>query len=598
MSIDLNLAPIGNCAVSALVDPFGRMVWTCLPRVDSDPFFSSLLNGVDPSGDDTAGLWSVEAARPATAEQAYLRNTAVLRTEVTDDTGAAFEILDFAPRLRLYGRTFRPPAFARLIRPVRGAPRIRVRMRPTRDWGEGPAPGRAGSSHISYQGADMAVRLTTSGSVSAILEERVFRLEEPLALYLGPDEPFEGDVLSGVLRFLTETKQYWREWVRTLFIPLDWQAEVIRAAITLKLCVYEETGAIVAAMTTSIPEFPDSGRNWDYRYCWIRDAYYVVQALTRLGAADILENYLGYLRNIIDAADGGHIQPLYGVGMEARLEERIAPHLAGYRGMGPVRVGNQAHEHVQNDVYGQIVLSTIQAFFDERLIRPANEEDFAALERVGEQAFRLYDSPDAGLWELRTRAHVHTYSAAMCWAACDRLAKAADRLGLAERAEHWRDRAATVRAAIEARAWNEETQKFSAVLDGDELDASLLQLVDLGFISPDDPRHHGTLRAVEKGLRKGSNLFRYITPDDFGEPEAAFNFCTFWYIEALHRDGQTEAARSLFEEMLARRNPAGLLSEDISLEDGTLWGNFPQTYSLVGLINCASLLSRPWSTAR
>ena len=598
MSIDLNLAPIGNCAVSALVDADGRMVWACLPRVDADPFFSSLLNGIDPATDEAAGVWAIEAARPARCEQTYLRNTAVLRTLITDETGAAFEILDFSPRLKLFGRTFRPPAFARLVRPVSGAPRIRIRMRPTRNWGEGPAPARAGSSHISYQGADMAVRLSTSGSVSAIVEERVFRLEEPLALYLGPDEPFDGDVLSGVLRFLAETKMYWREWVRTLAIPLDWQAEVIRAAIALKLCVYEETGAIVAAMTTSIPEFPDSGRNWDYRYCWIRDAYYVVQALTRLGAADILENYLAYLRNIIDAADGGHIQPLYGVGMEATLTERTAEHLAGYRGMGPVRVGNQAQEHIQNDVYGQIVLSTIQAFFDERLLRPANHEDFVSLERVGEQAFRLYDSPDAGLWELRTRAHIHTYSAVMCWAACDRLAKAADRLDLPERAQHWRGRAATMRAAIEARAYVEGENKFSAVFDADELDASLLQLVDLGFIQPDDPRHHGTLRAVEKGLKKGSHLFRYITADDFGEPEAAFNFCTFWYIEALHRDGQTEAARSLFEEMLARRTPAGLLSEDISLEDGTLWGNYPQTYSLVGLINCASLLSRPWSTAR
>ena len=598
MSINLNLAPIGNCAVSALIDAEGRMVWSCLPRVDSDPFFSSLLNGIEPGSDAAAGVWSVEAARPSTSEQEYLRNTAVLRTVITDDTGAAFEIIDFAPKMRLFGRAFRPPAFARLVRPVRGAPRIQIRMRPTCNWGEGPAPRRAGSSHISYQGSDMTVRLTTSGSVSALLEERVFRLEEPLAFYLGPDEPFEGEVLAGVERFLNETTSYWREWVRTLFIPLDWQAEVIRAAITLKLCVYEETGAIVAAMTTSIPEFPDSGRNSDYRYCWIRDGYYVVQALTRLGAADILENFLGYLRNIIDAADGGHIQPLYGVGMEATLTERIAEHLAGYRGMGPVRIGNQAHEHVQNDVYGQIVLSTIQAFFDERLLRPAGLGEFAALERVGHQAFRLYDSADAGLWELRTRASVHTYSAAMCWAACDRLAKAADRLGLSDRAEHWRERAATLRDAIEARAWNEETQKFSAILDGDELDASLLQLVDLGFIRPDDPRHHGTLRAVEKGLKKGSHLFRYITPDDFGEPEAAFNFCTFWYIEALHRDGQTEAARGLFEEMLARRNPAGLLSEDIRLEDGTLWGNFPQTYSLVGLINCATLLSRPWSSVR
>jgi GH15 family glucan-1,4-alpha-glucosidase len=598
MTADLNLAPIGNCAVTALIDANGRMVWGCLPRVDSDPVFSNLLSGVDAGDPEAKGVWAVVAARPARVSQAYLRNTPILRTEVEDETGAIFEILDFAPRQKLFGRTFRPPALARLIRPVKGAPRISVRFRPMRDWGAESAPARSGSSHVAYTASDMALRLTTSGSVSAILDERVFRLEEPLALYLGPDETFEGDVLNRVEGFLAATETYWREWVRTLVIPLDFQTEVIRAAITLKLCVYEETGAIVAAMTTSIPEFPSSGRNWDYRYCWIRDAYYVVQALTRLGAMDILENYLGYIRNIVDAADGGHIQPLYGVGMEANLTEATAPHLPGYRGMGPVRIGNQAAEHLQNDVYGQIVLSTIQAFFDERLIRPAERADFDALERIAEQAVRLHDQPDAGLWELRTRAHIHTYSAAMCWAACDRMARAARRVGLDDRAEHWSERAALIRSSIETRAFVASENRFSAVFDEDIMDASLLQLVDLGFLEPDDSRHRDTLKAVETALRRGNNLFRYVTPDDFGEPEAAFNFCTFWFIEALYRDGRTQDACELFQEMLGRRNHVGLLSEDIGLEDGALWGNFPQTYSLVGLINCASLLSRPWSHAR
>ena len=232
---------------------------------------------------------------------------------------------------------------------------------------------------------------------------------------------------------LRETTDYWRGWVRTLSVPLEWQEAVIRAAITLKLCAYEETGAIVAALTTSIPEHavePARRRNWDYRYCWLRDAYYVVQALNRLGAADMLENYLGYLRNLVDqVGKGGQVQPVYGVGLEPVLTERIAPHLPGYRGMGPVRIGNQAHEHLQHDVYGQIVLSTVQAFFDERLLRPATVEDFRALEPVGERAFELHDKPDASLWEFRGREAVHTYSSVMCWAACDRLGNAAAAAG-------------------------------------------------------------------------------------------------------------------------------------------------------------------------
>ena len=595
---DLDLAPIGNSSISALVDRQGRFVWCCAPRVDSDPVFSSLLSTADPTDGAARGFWSVEVVGAAKTQQAYLRNTPILRTQITDESGAAMEILDFAPRFRLYGRGYRPASFFRILRPLTGAPRIAIRLRPTADWGASAAPTTSGSNHIRYAGTDITLRLTSNLPVSHILDERSFRLEGDAALFLGPDEPFQGEVLSTANGMLEDTCAYWREWVRTLAVPLEWQEAVIRAAITLKLCAYEETGAIVAALTTSIPEAPGSGRNWDYRYCWIRDAYYVVQALNRLGAVDILENYLGYLRNIVDAANGARIQPVYGVGYEPILTERIIDTLPGYRGMGPVRVGNQAHEHDQHDVYGQIVLSNVQAFFDERLLRPATHADFKVLEGVGEKAFALYDKPDAGLWELRTRAAVHTYSAAMCWAACDRLGNAADKLGLAARAKFWNARAAKIRATIEDKAWNAKAGYFTATFGGDELDASLTQLVDLRFLTPDDPRNRDTLKAIEKHLRRGSNLMRYDLPDDFGAPETAFNFCTFWFIEGLHLIGETQEARRLFEEMLARRNRAGLLSEDVSLSDGTLWGNYPQTYSLVGLINCAVLLSRPWSSVR
>ncbi|MGI8841822.1 MAG: glycoside hydrolase family 15 protein [Caulobacteraceae bacterium] len=595
---DLDLAPIGNSAISALIDRQGCFVWCCAPRVDSDPVFSSLLAGDAAFGPGAVGFWSVEVAGAEETRQAYLRNTPILRTEITDGAGARAEIIDFAPRFRLYGRGYRPTSFIRLIRPLVGAPRITLRLRPAVNWGAAPARVTSGSNHIRYAARDVTLRLTTNLPVSHVLQERTFRLEEPAAYFLGPDEPFQGEVLSIANTMLEDTAAYWREWVRTLAIPLEWQEAVIRAAITLKLCAYEETGAIVAALTTSIPESPGSGRNWDYRYCWIRDAYYVVQALNRLGAVDILEPYLGYLRNIVDAANGGHIQPVYGVGYEPILKERIVDSLPGYRNMGPVRVGNQAHEHIQHDVYGQIVLSNVQAFFDERLLRPATHADFEVLERVGERAFALFDKPDAGLWELRTRSAVHTYSAAMCWAACDRLAKAAEKLGLAARATFWIERADVVRAAIEEKAWNAEAGHFAATFGGDELDASLTQLMDLRFLTPEDPRHRDTLKAIEKHLRRGSNLLRYDQPDDFGAPETAFNFCTFWFIEGLYLIGEAEEARRLFEEMLARRNHAGLLSEDVSLSDGALWGNYPQTYSLVGLINCAVLLSRPWSSVR
>jgi len=594
----VDLAPIGNCTVSALIDRAGRFVWACAPRVDGDPLFSALLD-VDPfDAPQAKGFWSIELVDQVTCQQSYLRNTAVLRTVLEDSRGGAVEILDFCPRYRHYGRNYRPIAFVRQIRPIGGSPRITIRLRPAADWGKARAASTSGSNHIRFLLPDVTLRLTTSCPVSHILEERTFRLEEPLAFFLGPDEKLTEDVAQVVDKNLSNTVAYWREWVRTLSLPLDWQAPVIRAAITLKLCCYEETGAIVAALTTSIPEHADSGRNWDYRYCWIRDAYYVVRALNRLGAADLLENYLGYLRNLVDLSGGGHVQPVYGVGLEPALIERIAEDLPGYRGMGPVRVGNQAHEHLQHDVYGQIVLPLVQSFFDERLLRPGTYEDFHALEKVGERAFEMYDQPDAGLWEFRTMARVHTYSALLCWAACSRLANAAQQLGLEERATYWGDRASVIRTRIEAEAFDEERGHFAGSFGGAELDASLLQLIDLGFLPASDPRMAATIEAVEKALRRGSYLFRYVDPDDFGTPQTAFNFCTFWFIEALHEAGRDDEARTLFRQMLDRRTHAGLLSEDIGLEDGELWGNYPQTYSLVGLINCAVLLSRPWSAVR
>ncbi|QTN20274.1 glycoside hydrolase family 15 protein [Brevundimonas sp. AJA228-03] len=590
----LDLAPIGNCAIAALIDRTGRFVWACAPRVDGDPVFSALMDGHAPGH----GFWTVELETLASASQAYVRNTPVLRTILTADDGSAIEIIDFAPRHTKHARTYRPLAFARIVRPLSGTPRIRIRLRPSADWGARRAEATSGSNHIRYLCTDVTLRLTTDCPVSHVLDERVFRLESPLHFFLGPDEGYDQEVGPGIGATLERTIAYWRDWVRSLYIPLDYQEAVIRAAITLKLCVFEETGAIVAAMTTSVPEFPESGRNWDYRYCWVRDAYYTVRALNRLGAVDILENYLVYLRNLVDSSAGGHVQPVYGVGLEEDIDERIVTSVAGYRGMKPVRVGNQAREHLQHDVYGQIVLPLVQSFYDSRLLRAGTIDDFHALEKVGDRAFAMHDQVDAGLWEFRTIARVHTYSSVMCWAACDRLAKAADRLGLHDRAVVWTARAAIIRTRIEKEAFVPEEGRFAASFGGQELDASLLQMVDLGFLEPSDPRQIATFHAIERDLKKGPYLFRYVEPDDFGAPETAFNFCTFWFIEALHQNGRDQEARQIFDQMLSRRTHAGLLSEDIALGDDELWGNYPQTYSLVGIINCAVLLSRSWTDVR
>ncbi len=252
---------------------------------------------------------------------------------------------------------------------------------------------------------------------------------------------------------------------------------------------------------------------------------------------------------------GGHIQPLYGIGQEEQLPEAILGHLPGYRGMGPVRVGNQAQEHFQHDVYGNIILAAAQSFHDHRLFRRAGRAEFLHLEAVGQQAFRLYDQPDAGMWELRTRARVHTSSAVMSWAACDRLAKVAATLGLPERIRFWRERADIVRERILLEAWSEERQAFAESFGGRDLDASALLMAEGGFIDPHDGRFVATVDALEKALCVGPDMHRYEAPDDFGKPETAFNICTFWRIDALARIGRKAQAREIFEVMLKSRNP-------------------------------------------
>ncbi len=587
----LSLGVIGNCAFSALVDARGRIVWCCLPRFDADPVFNALLD----SG-EKGSAFAIEIENFAHSRQWYEPNTAVLHTQLFDSSGQSIEITDFAPRFYQRSRFFRPMTLVRRVRPLQGAPRIRVSLDLRFDWGRSKPVVTQGSNHLRYIGDALALRLNTDAPLSHLLSRQPFVLTREHNFLLGADESLADGIADTARLFEEETLSYWRKWSQRLHIPLQWQDAVIRAAITLKLSLFEDTGAIVAAMTTSIPEAPNSGRNWDYRYCWLRDAFFVVRALNSLSEVGTMEDYLRWLSNVVVQAGGGHIQPLYGIGLERELPETIYNHLGGYRGMGPVRVGNQAQEHFQHDVYGNVVLGAAQAFHDHRLLHRAGETEFLRLEAVGEQAVRHYDKPDAGMWELRTRARVHTSSALMCWAACDRLGKIAVTLKQPERAIYWHSHAQVMRDRILRESWSEERQAFTESFGGHALDASVLLMIEVGFIDPKDPRFVATVDALEKHLCDGPYMRRYEASDDFGMPETAFNICTFWRIDALARIGRKEQAREIFETMLAARNHLGLLSEDTHPVTGEMWGNFPQTYSMVGIINAAVRLSAPWDS--
>jgi len=587
----LDLAPIGNCAVASLIDARGRHVWFCYPRLDGDPLCNALVNGEQPE----RGFMDVVLRDLAETKQRYLFNSAIVETILTDTHGGSVRLIDFAPRFRQYGRFFRPPMLVRRIERISGRPRIAIRVRPTFGYGARVVRPGLGSNHLRWVGEDLSVRLTTDAPVNYVLGENEFALEHRVNLFFGVDEPLSDNPDTLAQTFFDQTLLYWQDWVRSLNVPFDWQDAVIRAAITLKLCSYEDTGAIVAALTTSVPEASGTVRNWDYRFCWLRDAFFTVNALNRLNATRTME---GFVRFVVDAAErdmeDGFIAPLFTIAPGGDTTERVAEALAGYRGNQPVRIGNGAAGQMQNDGYGSIVMSAAQLYYDHRLPRIADDHLYRLLCTVGRRAERDAFTPDAGLWEYRGQSRAFSYTGAMSWAALHRLGMIAQLIGRPAEANDWFGRASVIRQELMRRAVVPGEGWISGALDVPVADASSLVLPELGVVKPDNPAFLETLKVVEKRLMRNGFLLRYDEADDFGAPDNAFLLCTFWYIDALALVGRKDEARELFSNVLARRNHVGLLSEDIDPRSGELWGNFPQTYSQVGLILSAMRLSRSW----
>lgn len=587
----LDRAVVGNCAIASLVSPTARHDWFCFPRLDGEPVFNALLGGNDPE----RGFMDVLLHDQQASSQRYLRNTAVVETLLTDASGSGVRILDLAPRYQRFGRTYRPPMLIRRIEPVSGRPRIRIRVRPSFAYGADPGRTSLGSNHIRYFSADTVLRLTTDAPLSYVSHEAEFGLDRPVNLVFGADESLPESTDTVARQALAETENYWLDWVRGLALPFDWQEPVIRAAITLKLCSFEDTGAIVAALTTSIPEAPGSGRCWDYRFCWLRDAFFTVGALNRLNATRTMEGFMRFIMDAVPDGTAGPIPPLFPIAPGTMIEERIATALPGFGGDGPVRIGNAAVSQRQNDGYGAIIMTATQMFHDQRLTRTGNLALYRQLAVIGDQAEAAAFEPDAGLWEYRGRAAAHTHSATMCWAALDRLGAIAGLFGLEDERLDWERRAAALRQRILDAATVPGEGWISGVLNGDAVaDASTFLLAELGLIRATDPLFLRTVEVLEKRLVRDGIVLRYDHADDFGTPEVGFLVCTFWYIDTLARIGRKDEARALFERALAWRNHVGLLSEDVHPTTGAMWGNFPQTYSQVGLILSAMRLSRSW----
>lgn len=570
---------IGNCSYLAYIDTHANVVWQCLPRFDSSFIFGGLLDpekggrfSISPQGDQEA------------VTQYYIENTNVLVTRFNTPEGD-FEVIDYAPRFTRYERYFKPLMLVRKIVRLSGNPHVVVRCDPRGDYGERKAHVSLASNHLRYQGLDDAVRLNTNIPLTYVAQGMPFLLTETKYVVLTWGEPFEWPLEETCETYLKKTIDYWRTWVQRCTIPDIYQKEVIRSALLLKLHQYEDTGAIIAAGTTSLPEAPGAGRNWDYRYFWVRDSYYTLNALNSIGHFEELDKYSHFIQNIASTARHGY-QPLYSITGETQTVERELD-LEGYLGNKPVRVGNAAFLQTQNDVYGQILVSLLPLYVDSRIIHGRRLESRELASSVLSFIESKIQVPDAGLWEFRNIQNRHGYTFLFHWAGASaalKIGKVLKDKDLVERATKLKNMAAE---GLES-CYNPELKAYCSYVGGSSLDASLFQLITMGYLPADSERAASHLRALEEGLRaKGGLFYRYQHADDFGLPEVAFLVCGFWYVRALTAVGRLEDAIHTFEQLLRYSNHLGILSEDVDPVTGSQWGNCPQTYSHVGVINCA-----------
>lgn len=579
-----NLGLLGNCAFQALIDTEASVKWLCWPKFDSSFVFGGLLD------EDKGGEFSIlpNTAIQSTC-QAYIKNTNVLTTEISTADGR-YKVTDFAPRFEQYSRHYKPLMLIRKLEPMEGSPEIKVVCQPRGNYGALEPEVLFGSSHLRYQGLEEQLRLTTNLSLHYLAEGRSFKLEQPIYLILTWGIPLEGPIKETAETFLAKTIDYWNDWVRHCTIGPLWQEAVIRSALTLKMHQFEDTGAITASTTTSLPEHPGTGRNWDYRYCWMRDSYYTLNAFNSLGQFEELEKYSNYIENIA-LGENCRYNPVYSLLGTEDFEEQILP-LAGYLGNDPVRIGNQAKEHIQNDVYGQVLVSLLPLYTDERLNSSKHVRSKKLIMDLLNGIERTMDEPDAGLWELRNMSFKHCYTFQFHWAGAQAAIKIAKQL---EDEEMLAKAMALVEAAtgqIE-KCYDPKQGAYTSAIETDRLDASQLHLITMNYLLPTADKTLKHLEALENELKTTEGLFyRYKHQDDFGKPKSTFLICAYWYVEALAVVGRLDEATKLFEHLLSYTNHLGLHSEDIDEVTGSQWGNFPQTYSHVGLINAAFRIGR------
>ncbi len=575
----LDHGAIGNGRVIALVAPDTGVEWLCMPRFDSPSIFAALLDH------ERGGVFRfLVDGKPVRGAQAYLANTNVLRTELDTPTGRV-EVIDFAPRVTSGGgRVSTPQEIVRIVRPLSGAPRITVDFSPAPDYGRVAKRLIVTTHGVEVLDAGAPLHLFTNVAGDHICRGAEISVRHPLYFVLSYGNRATVPTASEVDYLLSETVLGWRMWAKTCALPSFQSALVLRSALCLKMHAYHDTGAIIAAATTSIPEAIGTERNWDYRYCWLRDAAFVVEALRRLSHLNEGEQFIGFLR---DVAEAGPLQPLYGVAGERELPESTLDHLRGFAGTKPVRIGNAAAIQQQNDLNGEILLCLHTVLADPRIVLEQPRGFFPLVQRLVEQAIALAPLADTGIWEFRTLPRHYTFSRAMCWAAIDRGAMIAAHFGDRELAGRWRAIADSERAIVMERGFNAKLNCFTQSLDGEHGDAANLLFPTMGLVDARDPRFLGTLDNYARRMTADGLMQRYTNTDDFGHTTSAFTMCSFWWAEALALAGRLDEAVEVFDRVVKHANPLGLFSEDIEPGSGQLLGNFPQAYTHVGLIHAA-----------
>ena len=585
MNIDkgLNYGIIGNCKSSALINEDSSIDWCCLPQFDSSAIFCKIIDN------HIGGSFKIEADESYIITQQYINNTAIVRTNFKNEKNE-FEVLDFMTRYKLDDQNFySPPEIQRLINPITGLPKIKVLYNPTLEYANGKTK--------TYEKEDFIVSVFDEASYETlflytdiekkkILENKEFELSKSVYLNLSYNEKIDLPSLSKSEEELKKTQEYWLNWCKKSPSFKLYNKEITRSSITLKLLTFEKTGAVLAAATTSIPETIGEVRNWDYRFCWIRDASMVIKIVAKLGHQRIVKNFIDFIVNLIPNKNE-KLQIMYGIDGQKTLTEKILKHLSGYKNSKPVRIGNAAYIQKQNDIYGILVDAIhfqIEKFKD---ISYKHEQLWSIVKSVVWVVEKNWKKPDKGIWEFRNEDQHFTFSKLLCWVAIDRAIKISNLIKNGRKSDKWKILREEIKNDIHLNAWNPKIKAFTQSYGSDFLDASVLLMESYGFIDCKDPKYIDTVKAIERELLFDGLLFRYKNNDDFGEPKSSFTVCTFWYINSLFKIGEEKKAKNLFDQLLSNSNHMGLFSEDLDFKTKKMLGNFPQAYSHLALIETA-----------